>query len=95
MRTRPRLSDCVAKVHNVRWTLVLDGPKRSEDRGEVRSTRPARKGYYGFEREYEPEGSTVLSWTSDVSLSNCSVGIVGVWNKEPKVSYRYFIRGSV
>ena len=29
MLARPRRSDEVAEVHNVRWTLVLDGPKRS------------------------------------------------------------------
>jgi len=34
MRTRPRPSDDVARVHNVRWTLVSDGPKRSEDAGK-------------------------------------------------------------
>jgi len=31
MRTRPRLSDSVAKVHKVRGTLVMHRPKRSVD----------------------------------------------------------------
>ena len=43
MRTRPRLSGCAAKVHNVQWTLVLDGPKRSEDVGEVPEALLTRK----------------------------------------------------
>ena len=32
MRARPRPSGCAARGHTVQWTVVLDGPKRSEDR---------------------------------------------------------------
>jgi len=42
MRTRPRPSGDAARVHNVWWTLVLDGPKRSVDVGE-HEVRPVRK----------------------------------------------------
>lgn len=49
MRTRPRLSDGVAMVHNVRWTLVLDGPKRSVDcAGAKRRLHAKEKVEVGF-----------------------------------------------
>jgi len=42
MRTRPRPRNKVARVRNVRWTLVPDGPKRSVDVGGAKR-EPTRK----------------------------------------------------